>query len=159
MGQPFTVPPELTHHCSWILGLREGKGKDLLPCKGGVYFYTPTVFSCLDSWCLLCSESCLAELIESFVEEGTQTGVIGSSSFQEHRRAGIELSGIPSWIQLKLWARPAADPAWQEGNPLGGETAFHWNPGYCEQLWEVGGGVTRRTIWSGWKGRKETSYH
>lgn len=95
-------------------GAQRREGKELLPCKGGVYFYTPTVFSCLDSWCLLCSESCLTELIESFVEESTQTGVIGSSSFQEHRRAGIELGGLPSWIQLKLWARPAAAPAWQD---------------------------------------------
>lgn len=58
MGQLLLVPLELIYDCSWILGLREEKGKEVLPYEGGVYFCTPTVFSCLDSWCLLCSEHC-----------------------------------------------------------------------------------------------------
>lgn len=102
---------ELIHHCGWLLGLREEKSKELLPYKGGVYFYTPAVFSCLQSWCLLRS---VTELREGFVEGSTQVCVAGSSTLQEHWRAAAEQSGLPSWIQLNLWARPAADASWQD---------------------------------------------
>lgn len=106
----------MIHHWtwSWILELRGKKGKELLPYKGRVYFYTPAVFSCLNSWCLLCMRAVWQSWQRGLLEESAQTFVMGSSSFQGHRkmlqRTGTELS----WIKLHLWARLAGDILWQD---------------------------------------------
>lgn len=128
MGQLLVIPLEMIRHdtWTWILWLRAGKGRELLPYKGRVYFYRPTnVFNSLNSWCLLCRRSVYQSWQRVLLEESAQISMIGTSRFQGHQkmlqRTGTELSGLPSWIQPHICARFAGDIVWrvQERRSLG----------------------------------------